>query len=129
MIPLRVWQEFYCNTSGGGCGGYVLVKLNMALNRCVTVVCPKCQHNHQRAIVNGELHENGRFATNSKEEIHPPLSAWSEKSLISEKLRQANSDRDAVNLEKLRPEELQAAMILRQSWIERHAGKLIGEQT
>lgn len=50
----RVVQEFYCTTSGGGCGGYILVKLNTAINGVVEIICPNCKHAHQRYIKNGE---------------------------------------------------------------------------
>ena len=29
----KVWQEIHCTLSGGGCGGYILVKLNIALRK------------------------------------------------------------------------------------------------
>jgi hypothetical protein len=69
----RVWQEFYC----GNCNGYILVRLNMAINHVVEVVCPNCGHKHLRNIVKGVILENGRHGSNHKEEICPPKSAYS----------------------------------------------------
>lgn len=74
---MSVTQEFYCTTSGGGCGGYFVVKLNDKINGVVEVVCPKCKHKHQRSIVNGEIKENGRHSSTPKQTIEPPLPAWS----------------------------------------------------
>jgi hypothetical protein len=53
------------------------VKLNMALNMEVEVVCPKCGHKHRRVIKDGQIFENGRYASSIKEEICPPPSAYS----------------------------------------------------
>lgn len=76
----KIWQEFYCRKSGGGCGGYILVRLNPKINGVVEVVCPKCKHKHQRKIVNGEIKEDGRFSSSPKQEIVPTMDAWNEKS-------------------------------------------------
>lgn len=75
---MKVWQEFFCATSGGGCGGFVMVKLNMGINHNVDVICPKCSHRHRRRIENGTLLEKGRHSSDPVEEICPPISAWSE---------------------------------------------------
>ena len=76
----RVYQEFYCAKSGGGCGGYILVQLNPGINGVVEVICPKCKHEHQRNIKDGRIIEQGRYKTNGKpkERLRPPISAWSE---------------------------------------------------
>ena len=77
-----VWQEFYC----GNCQGYILVKLNLALNMIVEVCCPGwhgddtsklCKHKHLRCIKDGRIFENGRKEGQCKEEICPPRSAYS----------------------------------------------------
>jgi len=73
----RVYQEFYCATSGGGCGGFVTVRLNMAINGVVKIICPKCKHKHQRKIKGGVLTDDGRYETKVKQEIIPVLAAWS----------------------------------------------------
>ena len=89
----RVWQEFYCTKSGGGCGKYILIRLNMALNRTVEIVCPNCGHKHQRVIKNGVIKETGRFDNKPAEEICPPPSAVSDESIAKEG---QGSERDAA---------------------------------
>jgi hypothetical protein len=77
----KVWQEFYCNVSGGGCGGFILVKLHLGINHKVTVVCPKCNHRHERYIVDGEIQDNytykGGVKNNNEEELIPTMAAYS----------------------------------------------------
>ena len=76
---MRIFQEWYCTKSGGGCGGYIIVKLNACINGVVELVCPKCGHKHQRCIENGQIKEQGRFNGNPVEEICPTMASWSEK--------------------------------------------------
>ena len=94
----KIWQEFYC----GECQGYFRVKLNIALNIGVEMVCPKCGHKHHRYIKNGVIYENGRDTNTPKEEICPPLSAYS-KEPLTEKMAAAtakwNARRDGVKIE------------------------------
>lgn len=80
MTDDKIWQEFYCRKDGGGCGGYVVVRLNMNINGIVEVVCPQCRHRHRRCIVTGEIKENGRDYGSIKQEITPTIAAWSAKS-------------------------------------------------
>lgn len=69
-------QEFHCNK----CPGYVIVRLNMDLNRRVLLVCPMCGRRHQRQIRNGVLYDVNKFNDESNiEEIHVPKSAFSKK--------------------------------------------------
>ena len=75
---MRVYQEIYCTTSGGGCGGYVVVSINMALNGVHRFVCPKCNHKHQRRIKDGVIMEDGRWERSPVDEICPTMAAWSE---------------------------------------------------
>ena len=121
---MRLWQEFYCTTSGGGCGGYILVKINMSLNRRVEIICPKCKHSHRRNIINGLLQEDGRFSGEAKEEITPTLAAWSKVSLINPEQKKPKFERIAEKVE-LSGDEVQAQEIMRESWISRFAGKLL----
>jgi len=119
---MRVWQEFHCPRSGGGCGGFVLLKLNMALNRVVTIVCPKCKHEHCRNIIDGQLVERGRWKGSSTETIIPTLAAWSDTSRLKTPYNQSQ-ERDA---RLVTPEELEwtpEQHFLRQSWAERYAGR------
>ena len=73
----KIWQEFYCRKEGGGCGGYILVKLNPAISGTVKVICPKCGHDHQRQIKNGEIVGDQRYDNKPIEELRPTLAAWS----------------------------------------------------
>ena len=72
----KVTQEFYCN----GCDGYFRVRLNIALDRNVVVVCPNCGHRHARGIKKGVIIEAYGKGDND-EEIWPPRSAYSKESL------------------------------------------------
>lgn len=76
-----VLQEFYCRTSGGGCGGYIMLPLNMALNHTVRVICPKCRHEHDRKLKDGKIIEQGR-STGAVHEICPTMAAWSPKARV-----------------------------------------------
>jgi hypothetical protein len=73
----KVWQEVFCTKSGGGCGGFVIIKLNTALNHRAEIVCPKCGHKHIRVIVDGVVTEYGRNSGTAVEEICPTMAAWS----------------------------------------------------
>lgn len=138
---MKIWQEIHCTKSGGGCGGFFLVKLNVALNMRAEMVCPKCKHKHIRHIVDGEVHEWGRHDTSNgavKEEICPTMAAWSEKprTLHLEKVAGKDSqkerdgaiikgDEDLVKSER-KPRNPQADAIIKQSWIERFGGRIFG---
>lgn len=73
-----VTQEFYCASSGGGCGGYLTFPLNMAINGIVEVVCPKCSHEHRRMIKDGVLTDDGRYRGEPTQKICPNPAAWHE---------------------------------------------------
>ena len=75
----KIWQEIHCTTSGGGCGGYILVGLNKHLNRIVTIICPKCQHEHRRRVKNGHVEERDRWKGEPEEELCPTMAAWTKK--------------------------------------------------
>lgn len=72
----RVTQEFYCAKSGGGCGGYFLAKINMALNGVHKIICPNCKHDHQRKINEGRIVEEGRFGVSVIDEIYATKSTF-----------------------------------------------------
>ncbi len=76
--------EFYCATSGGGCGGYLLFPLNRKIDGIVEVVCPKCCHKHQRRLKYGHLSDDGRHSGNPTQEIAPSMASWSKESLHPE---------------------------------------------
>ena len=131
---MRVWQEFYC----GECQGYMRVKLNMGLNFEVFVVCPKCRHEHRRIIKDGQIYENGRYGSDVKEEICPPMSAWSEDPW-TDTMRKAgkkySSRRDGVKIKDaevpertipestLNPGAAEAHSFLAQLWFEKFGGR------
>jgi len=94
-----VYQEFYCAESGGGCGGYITVRLNMALNGVVEVICPNCDHKHQRMLKDGALKEQGRHTDKPTQELMPTIAAWSKEPKHPESKRSRedgwNHERDA----------------------------------
>lgn len=81
----RISQEFYCSE----CRGYFLVRLNIHLNHEAEIVCPNCSHEHRRCIVDGQIFEQGRHSTDSKEKIRPTKASYSKEPLTT-KMRQAN---------------------------------------
>lgn len=117
---MKVWQEFYCTKSGGGCGGYFMIPLNLGLNCRVKIVCPKCAHEHHRNIVNGEIKESGRFDSKPVEDIIAPLSAYSEKpkSALFTNGGTPKQERDSAVV--TAPAEVAPGMW--QRWIERFGG-------
>ena len=130
-----VWQEIHCTGSGGGCGGFVLVKLNVSLNRRVTLICPKCQHQHRRCIKDGQVVEAGRFDGDAQEELCPTLAAWSQTPRTKcmqkvVKTKDFGKERDGAVIKDrtdfIAPPCDEAQTILRESWTDRFLGKLIG---
>lgn len=90
----RVTQEFYCATSGSGCGGFITFPLNMAINGVVSVICPKCSHEHQRMIKDGILTDEGRHISNVTQEIAPTLAAWSAEARHPESKKRVGGSRE-----------------------------------
>ena len=130
-----VWQEIHCTGSGGGCGGFVLVKLDVSLNRRVSLVCPKCQHKHRRAIKDGQVVEEGRFAGDEQEDLCPTIASWSEtpRTKCMQKVienKDFRKERDGAVIKKpadfIAPPFDAAQAILRESWTDRFLGKLVG---
>lgn len=109
LIP----QEFYCATSGGGCGGFITIQVNMHLNHVVQVVCPKCGHKHQRRIKNGVLTDDGRHVSNPTEEMYPQLPAWSKTARHPESEKRSHSWENERKAVVLRP-------FMDDLWFERH---------
>lgn len=73
----HIYQEFYCTKSGGGCGGYVVIKLRMTLNERIEFTCPKCNHKHRRTVKSGRIVEEGRFDAPATIDLFPTMSAYS----------------------------------------------------
>jgi len=94
---MKIYQEFYCTVSGGGCGGYMTVRLNIAINGVVEVVCPNCNHKHQRNIKNGLLTNQGRYDSAPTQELCPNPAAWSKVSINSN--NDYKKEREAVIIE------------------------------
>jgi DNA-directed RNA polymerase subunit RPC12/RpoP len=121
----KVWQEFYC----GECSGYFRVRLNMALTIGVEIVCPKCKHKHHRFIKDGVIYENGRGENGAKEEICPPLSAYSKEPLTA-KMKSATGyggRRDGVKIEKeedLNTRNPIADAMIKERWFELYGGNI-----
>jgi hypothetical protein len=121
---MKIWQEFYC----GECDGYFRVRLNMAINMGVRMVCPNCKHEHHRFVENGVIYEKGRAAHDPKEKIYPPKSAYSKEPLTA-KMATATSPwkrRDGVKIESkedLNQTNPVAASFVRERWFELHGGK------
>jgi hypothetical protein len=57
-------EEFYCDTTGGGCGKYFLTNLRTNVDGNYTIVCPNpsCHHEHFRVVTGGlvtrDRHQN-----------------------------------------------------------------------
>jgi hypothetical protein len=107
----RVFQEWYCTSSGGGCGGYILCKINMSINGVVEMVCPNCGHKHQRVIENGVIKEQGRFNSKPTQEICPTKAAWSKNPRLKAS-QQPSNERDGVVAQT-------ADDFLKESWFEK----------
>lgn len=117
---MKVWQEFYC----GECSGYFRVRLNMAITMGVEMVCPKCGHKHHRYIENGVIFERGRQSNSAKEEICPPLSAYSKEPLTAN-MRNRKYARDGETIEKesdLNDQNPAAKAMIQERWFELYGG-------
>jgi len=128
-----IWQEIHCTISGGGCGGFVLVKLDDSINRVVTLVCPKCKHEHQRVVRDGQIVESGRFNKRPEEELCPTIAAWSKtpRTRCMQKIVEEGNfrkERDGVIIGSDKdfcapPYDL-TETIIRESWTDRYLGKV-----
>jgi hypothetical protein len=92
-----------------------MVRLNMALNHSVAIVCPLCGAKHERTIENGVLLDRYK-SNNYKEEICPPKSACSKKPRTVKP-----PTRNGTVIEK--EEDLVRDSFLRQLWVERYGGQ------
>ena len=131
-----VWQEIHCTTSGSGCGGFFIIKLDVALSGRVTMVCPKCQHRHERCIKNGQIVEEGRHNGDSQEDLCPTMAAWSatpRTKCMQDLLKKKDwrKERDGAIIRGLEdfitpPEVDPAQVFVRESWTEKFLGKVMG---
>jgi hypothetical protein len=113
-VDNKVWQEFYCND----CVGYFRVKLNLAINARVEMVCPNCGRKHPRVIKDGVIYEHhaGLGPNAWTEEIIVPKSAWSKESQHTKMIVGA---RDGVVF---KGDDYKGDPLLRELWLERHGG-------
>jgi len=115
----KIWQEFYCND----CNGFIRVKLNMALNHGIQVVCPQCGRRHPRFIRDGVIVDGGGSA--ASEEICPPISAYS-KEAWTKKLQNTNCARNGEVIKEkddLIPERSpEADQMIKERWFEIYGG-------
>jgi len=119
----RIYQEFYCND----CTGYFGVKLNIALNYSVVVVCPNCGRKHPRTIKDGHIFEDTycpRGREKYVEEIVPPPSAYHKKPWTDEMKKAAKEKRgprEGVEIKEPR-NEVEESHWLRRLWTDFHGG-------
>lgn len=83
----KVWQEFYCRHCPADdpaskdpeklkTGGHFRVKFHLGYDAQLTVVCPKCKHEHTRAVKDGVILDSSSSVA-FKDRVTVPLSAWS----------------------------------------------------
>jgi len=117
---MRNLVEFYCTESGGGCGGYFTIPVNIAINGIVEVVCPECSHKHQRKIKDGEISADGRWDKKPTQEILGNIAAYSKKprSKLSKKRAGGKDERQSVVLERAEDRSF-----INELWFRVHGGK------
>jgi len=130
--PTKVYQEFLCATSGGGCGGYTLVKLNTAFDGVVKIICPNCKHEHGRIVENGHIQENWHGQSHylsqrndkTSHEIISTMAAFSMTPRTNEYLLgfTSKNERTAPVIKDIK-KDLVADFFLRESFQDRHGGK------
>lgn len=127
----KIYQEFYCAKSGEGCGGYIMVKINVAINGVVTVICPKCKHRHSRVIEDGHVREcftspkyvgQTRYTkTGDEQEIIPTMAAYSATPRTKLYLEGKGKERDCPIV---KDKTDLGSVELKASWIEKFGGKV-----
>lgn len=119
-----VLQEFYCASSGGGCGGYITLPVNTSLNGTIRVNCPKCKHQHDRFLKNGRIVEEGR-TTGAVHELCPTIAAWSKEPRLEQtrKIPGTKDERDAVLVPTVVPDGNGEDLSLRSRWFKKLVGK------
>ena len=122
MLDDKITEEFYCTKSGGGCGGYILVRLNPNINGIAEMVCPDCKHKHQRYIENGVIKEAGRTNGKPVQEIHPTKAAYSKEpktKILKDMLVNKHNERDGAVVKS-------ANDFLAESWMDKLGHLLTG---
>ena len=87
---MKETMEFWCSSSGGGCGGYFTARLRTNINGDYTMVCPDCGHEHNRKIVKGVV-TSDRCNNSRTERIIVPKSAFSKESRLEKRTNGENS--------------------------------------
>lgn len=123
-MATKVWQEFHCHRCPDG-GRYIMVRLNVALNRRVEIVCPFCGSQHERTIEGGVIYDRGKSGAVA-EQICPPKSACSTKPRARAML--GGRSRDGVVIKTAedmvaRDAELVREAFLTDRWDELYGGK------
>lgn len=108
----KIWQEFFCND----CNGHFRVKINMALNTRVNVVCPNCGRKHPRLIKDGRIEDSGYGEPT--ENIHTTKSSYSKDSIHKKMAKNARNG-EVINEES----DLKRDPYLNELWINFHGGK------
>lgn len=115
----KIFQEWHCGTSGGGCDTFIRFRLNMNWDRVVNIICPMCKHQHQRFIKNGQIQDDGRFSNGSVvEDICPPKSACSKEPISKRFDKNRNATRDGEIIKS--PKDLIRDSYMRELWLEFH---------
>jgi hypothetical protein len=104
MDETMIWQEFYCTISGGGCGKYFTFRLNPKINYVVEIVCPNCNHKHQRRIMEGKVSVAGRSDTTPKEQIYAQKSSVTDQPRTRKFEHKTGNERDGALISS--PEDL-----------------------
>ena len=98
-------QEWQCSPEGGGCGIYISIKLNMAIEGVVELKCPMCNHLHQRTIDRGIVKERDRFNGRPTQVITVTKAAC-HKEPITERMKklkkEGRSTRDGIEIPEMK---------------------------
>ena len=119
---MKIWQEFYCNDFDG----YINIKINIAINQAVRVVCPSCGRLHPRKIKDGQIYEGGKEGQG--EELLPPKSAYSKTPFNKHSRKDmregaAIATDDDLTANPFPPRSPEAQALISQSLAERFGGK------
>ncbi len=102
MPAVKLIQEIYCATSGGGCGGWFTAPINPGLNDWVTFICPNCKHRHDRKYKDGLVVEEGRYRNRPPpreiEELLANPESFRMEPLTKESQERANTSQERVSV-------------------------------
>lgn len=98
---------------------YIMVKLNMAINRRVEIVCPRCGWHHERTIENGVIKDSGKGG-GILEQICPPKSASSDEPRTKKMRKKKLDARDGQVVQS--SDDLIREQFLAERWAELYGG-------